>query len=65
MSNDSTRRQYRNEKWLREQCVENLRSMPDIAEECDCAARTDSIWLNRYRIETRNRGCPGAGGDDA
>lgn len=48
-------KEYRNESWLREQYVENSRSTPDIAKECDVTATTVQHWLERYGIDRRDQ----------
>jgi len=47
---------YRDEAWLREQYIEEERSIRDIADECGCSCATVSDWLRRHGIETRNGG---------
>lgn len=45
---------YRNKEWLKKQYIEEVRSITDIADECDVAPTTISDWLDRFDIETRD-----------
>lgn len=47
---------YTDGDWLREEYVENGRSMKDIGEECDVSAAVILKWLRRHDIETRGYG---------
>ena len=47
---------YRDENWLREQYVENGRTMVDIANEFGITAMSIQNWLDKYSIPTRPRG---------
>lgn len=47
---------YTDDDWLREEYVDNGRSMKDIAEECDVSAAVILKWLRRHGIETRSIG---------
>lgn len=49
---------HRDEEWLRQEYVEKGRSLWELADDCDAHADTIRRWLNRYDIETRDRGCP-------
>jgi len=46
---------YQNEAWLREQYVENRRSMPDMADECGVTATTISRYLDKFDIDARGQ----------
>lgn len=50
MSDD---RRYRDESWLREQYVDHRKTIPEIAEMCDCSISTVHTWLGKNDIETR------------
>ena len=42
---------YRDEAWLRENYIAELKSTIEIAEECDCSDTTIQYWLKKYGIE--------------
>ena len=43
-------RDYRDEKWLREQFVEKGRSTTEIADECDVTRSTIGNWINKFGL---------------
>lgn len=49
-------RPWQNEKNLRREYVENGKSVNTIADEWDCTVSTISRWLDKFDIETRQRG---------
>jgi len=49
---------HRDEDWLQTEYVEKGRSLWEMADDCEAHADTIRRWLNRYDIETRDRGCP-------
>jgi transposase-like protein len=46
---------YRDKEWLNEQYWEKERTMPEIADECDCSAETIRRWLNNHDLGTRDQ----------
>jgi len=52
----SSEPKYRDEKWLREQYVEERQSITDIAETCGCSTTTARRWIHKHGIETRGSG---------
>lgn len=48
--------EYHDEAWLREEYVENERSMQDIADEFGVSNTTIWKWLKKNGIERRSRG---------
>lgn len=47
-------KKYHDKEWLREQYVENSRSMRDIADECGITASGVKKWINNYDIDARD-----------
>lgn len=45
---------YRDEDWLHKLYIEEQKSAYEIAEVCDCSAKTIYRWLDRFGIETRD-----------
>lgn len=42
---------YRDENWLREQYIDNGRTLSEIAEECDVVRETVANWCRKHDIE--------------
>ncbi|WP_157884867.1 HNH endonuclease [Halorubrum aethiopicum] len=50
-TNTTTDQRLADPEWLREQCVDERRSIYDIANECGCDSSTVSRWLSKHDIE--------------
>jgi len=48
------KKKVHNEEWLREQYIDNRRSMKDIAGEVDMTPSGVKKWIDRFNIETRD-----------
>lgn len=49
-------RKYRDEDWLREQYIDQHRTMAEIAEGCGCSHSTIHDWIEKHGIDPRCRG---------
>lgn len=49
----SEREKFHDEQWLREQYLDNRRSMRDIAEECGVTPSGVKKWIDKFDIEAR------------
>jgi len=47
-------KKYRDRDWLKEEHIENNRTMTDIASECGVSYHTISNWLDRFGIEKQD-----------
>lgn len=45
---------YRDEDWLQNLYIDEQKSAYEIAEVCDCSAKTIYRWLDRFGVETRD-----------
>jgi len=48
-------KKYHDVEWLREQYVDNRRTVTDIAEECGVSTTTISRWMDKYDIDARSQ----------
>ena len=53
-----TGKPYKQEAWLAKQYLKRGRTMADIARECGVSPMTIYLWLDKFGIDTRNRGRP-------
>ena len=52
----SSQPRYRDAEWLREQYVEQTRSLREIGAECGCSEATIRRWMSKHEISTREPG---------